>query len=59
MEEELASWVKPLIHVTVRSFRVEEQERGTLAPSTTDVDPFGLSVGGLNTNIKDRTFALY
>ena len=49
VEEALASWVEPLVHVTVRSFWLEEQERGTLAPSTTDVEPLGLSVGGLNT----------
>ena len=49
VEEAVASWVDPLVHVTVRSFRLEEQESGTLAPSTTDVEPFGLSVGGLST----------
>ena len=49
VEEAVASWVESLVHVTVISFRLEEQERGTLAPSTTDVDPLGLSVGGLNT----------
>ena len=49
VEEALASWVEPLVHVTVRSFRLEKQERGTLVPSTTDVDPLGLSVGGLST----------
>ena len=50
VEEAVASWVDPLVHVTMRLFRLEEQERGTLlAPSTTDVDPLGLSEGGLNT----------
>ena len=49
VEEAVASWVDPLLHVTVRSFTLEEQERGTLAPSTTDVDSLGLSVGGLST----------
>ena len=54
VEEALASWVEPLVHVTVRSFWLEEQERGTLAPSTTDVEPLGLSVGGLNTKKKQK-----
>ena len=49
VEEALASRVEPLIHVTVRPFRLEEQERGTFDPSTGDVVPLGLSVGGLNT----------
>ena len=49
VEGALASWVEPLVHVTMRSCCVEEQESGTLAPSTGDVDPLGLSVGGLNT----------
>ena len=49
MEEALASWVEPLVHVTTRLFRLEEQKRRILAPSTTDVDPLGLSEGGLNT----------
>ena len=49
VEEAVASWVEPLVHVTVRSFMLEEQERGTLVPSTIDVDPLGLSVGGLST----------
>ena len=53
VEEAVASWVEPLVHVMVRSFRLGEQERGTLAPSTTDADPLGLSAGGLNT--KKRT----
>ena len=58
VEEAVASWVDPLLHVTKRSFWLEEQERGTFDPSTGDVVPLGLSVGGLNT--KNRTLiALY
>ena len=49
VEGALASWVEPLVHVTVTSCRLEVQERGTFAPSTGDVDPMGLSVGGLST----------
>ena len=55
VEETLASWVEPLFHVIVTSFRLEEQERGTFAPSTTDFDPLGLSVGGLKTKKKCKT----
>ena len=46
VEGALASWVEPLVHVTVTSCRLEVQERGTFAPST---GPLGLSVGGLST----------
>ena len=53
VEEAVASWVDPLVHVTVRSFRLEEHERGTFVPSTGDVDPLGLSVGEFNTKRED------
>ena len=46
VEKAVASWVDSLLHVTKRSFRLEEQERGTFDFSTGDVDPLGLSVGG-------------
>ena len=49
VEGAVASWFKPLFHVTVRSVWVEEQERSTFDPSTGDVVPLGLSVGGLST----------
>ena len=52
VEEAIASWVDPLVHVTIRSGRSEEHERETLAPSTTDIVPLGLSVGGLNSTKK-------
>ena len=50
-EVELAvlNCVDPCDQVTVRSFRLEEQERETLSPSKTDIVPLGLSIGGLKT----------
>ena len=53
VEEAVASWFDPLVHVMVRSFRLEEHERRILDPSTGDVVSLGLSVGGFNTKELD------
>ena len=53
------SWVEPLVHVTVTSFRLEEHMRGTLFPSSGDDVPLGDRVGGLNTGDKKCEYNYY
>ena len=58
VELAVASWVEPLVHVTVKSVRVEEHMRATLVPSICDVVPLGFRVGGLNTEDKKYEYII-